>query len=110
MSKIYKIINQSKYYVLILSCIYSLIVFLWSNTAVVCGSILDKDSATRGGYDYTYSYKVKNIEYLSGHSVSLFKEGIGLDSLQKYDCIEIEYSIYFPSSISRVVDKRVIKD
>ena len=56
---------------------------------------------------YHYSYMVDGNQF--EYSVSEFNLKLrDLDSLKKIECVEIEYSVYFPS-FSRVVDKRILK-
>lgn len=82
------------------------LIYIKSNTTCIKFS---KTGGTRSTISYHYLYEVESKLYNSHISEFYIKKNIrNLDSLKKFDCVEIEYSVWFPS-FSRVIDKRILK-
>jgi len=79
---------------------------IYINAKTTCANFT-KLGGTRSVDSYHYIYRMSNITY-ENHISEGFLKLRDLDSLKKIECVQIEYSIYFPS-YSRVIDKRILK-
>lgn len=80
---------------------------LYVDSGTTCGNYY-KEGKNRGAVGFVYHYNINGMDYTSA-TVSMQLKVNTLDSLKKIKCVEIEYSKWFPS-ISRMVDKRILKD
>lgn len=79
---------------------------LYIKKEITCATFYD-ESAVKGTSYLEYKYQVNSEMYY--HSVAKSELTIkSIDELKQIKCVEIEYSVWFPS-FSRVTDKRVIK-
>jgi len=84
--------------------LFSKLIFI--NAKTTCASFTSLSGVRTTDY-YDYSYIADGTQFdgsLSEFNLSLRD----LDSLKKIECVQIEYSVYFPS-FSRVIDKRILK-
>ncbi|MNJ86057.1 hypothetical protein D3C87_35400 [compost metagenome] len=75
-------------------------------STLVCGKITDK-SKLRGVTHVNYSFIVEGETYSNSIAIDDLKKDITMDSLEKVNCIQIEYS-FISKSINRFVDKRFL--
>lgn len=80
---------------------------LYVDSKKTCGNYY-REGNMRGAKLFVYHYNVNGVDYRSP-TTSMSLKIKTLDSLKQIKCVEIEYSKWFPS-ISRMIDKRVLKD
>jgi hypothetical protein len=102
-----ELIFDLKYVLLILILIISLIVSLFTFTNKTCAKIIDQ-SSINSCYTFVYIFKVKNKFKSGSIDIGMLKNDISFDSLQKIDCVEIEYSKILPN-INWISDERINK-
>ena len=102
-----ELIFDLKYVLLVLVFIISFIISLFTFTNKSCGKIIDQ-SRINSCNTFVYTFKVNN-KYKTGRiDVGMLKDKIYFDSLQKFTCLEIEYSKLIPA-FNWINDERIIK-
>ncbi len=102
-----ELIFDLKYVLLILVLIISFIISLFTFTNKVCAKITDQ-SRINSCNTIIYSFKANN-KYKTGRiDIGMIKKDISFDSLQKIECVEIEYSKILPV-INWINDERIMK-
>ncbi len=87
-------------------CWFIFLNIIYLNSKTTCAKFT-KEGNTRGTIYIHYLYEVEGEEYI--HLIDLmFLKVKSLEELKRVECVEIEYSVWFPN-FSRVTDKRVIK-
>lgn len=79
---------------------------LYVNSGTTCGNYYS-EGKNRGSTLFVYHYKVNGVDYRTSTDLITMKIQ-SLEELKKIKCVEVEYSVWFPS-VSRVVDERIIK-
>ena len=110
MAKFYKIIKYSRFLILFIVIGFLINFLVYRNSKIICGKISGVSKGMRGGSDIDFNFKINNIIYERFMDVGLIRKDISIDSMINMECVEIEYSEYFPTATSRIVDKRVIKE
>jgi len=87
---------------------YTFFYFSYRNTLKTCAKFKEY-SEMRGGATVIFEFNVGKEKYIRSTGKSFFKRD-KLDYMENCDCIELEYSVYFPSLTSRIIDKRFIKE
>jgi hypothetical protein len=102
-----ELIFELKYVLLILVLIISFIISLFTFTNKVCAKITDQSSINSCN-TIVYTFKASN-KYKTGRiDIGMLKKDISFDSLQKIECVEIEYSKIIPA-INWINDERIMK-
>lgn len=92
--------------IIVVGGIYLFFAIVFIKRQPTCAMFYD-EYKMRGTRYVEYIYKINSKKYAHAVSVDQLKVK-NLDDLKQYDCVEIEYSMWFPS-ISRISDKRIIK-
>lgn len=82
-------------------------IIAYTNTTSTCAKIT-KSVSVRGAWSVVYVYEVNGQKNEGAIYTSLLKD-ISMDSLQKIECVKIEYSNY-STFFTRIVDKRILKE
>ncbi len=102
-----ELIFELKYVLLILVLIITFLISLFTYTNKVCAKITDQ-SRINSCNTIVYTFKAYN-KYKTGRiDIGMLKKDISFDSLQKIECVEIEYSNILPV-INWINDKRIMK-
>lgn len=103
-----KLLFGLRYILIIMMLFYLFVQLAYINSKTACSRFVEY-SSVRGGSTVILEFIVGNEKYIRSTGVSTFKRD-KLSSMESCDCIELEYSVYFPSITSRVIDKRFIKE
>jgi len=87
-------------------CIVAANYLVYTKSSVVCGKITEK-TEIRGASYVIFTFQL-NGQTIRGSETASTIVKLPIDSLQKIECIQIEYS-EFSSAFSRIVDKRILK-
>lgn len=79
---------------------------IYIDSKTTCGNYYS-EGKNRGAEGFVYHYSVDGVDYKAATAAMSMKIQ-SLEELKKIKCIEVEYSVWFPS-VSRVVDERIIK-
>jgi hypothetical protein len=102
-----KLIFNFRYVLIFLVLIISLVIFTFKNHTKTCAKIVEK-SKTNSCITIVYEFKVNNKIRNGRMDIGILKDEISYDSMQKIDCIEIEYSNIL-SNINWISDNRIVK-
>lgn len=93
-------------FALVLLVAYTYEYLMYLDTSIACGKFYKKTQVKGSTYIH-YRVTIQNKERYGSTWVGDLKIK-DLDSLMKYNCIQIEYSNY-SNFFNRVIDKRIIK-